>query len=70
MIHLEDVDCVGNESLLSDCGHRGIGNEDCREGIEDAGVICTSKFPILVMYHVFIFVTLLQMGHVWMELSI
>ena len=39
--HLDDVNCYGNESLLSECIHPGIGNENCARGIEYAGVICT-----------------------------
>ena len=42
-IHLDDVQCLGNEERLSDCIHQGIGVENCLEGQEEAGVICSSK---------------------------
>ena len=38
-IWLDDVGCTGTEARLSDCGHRGIGIENCGHG-EDASVIC------------------------------
>ncbi|CAI8052103.1 Deleted in malignant brain tumors 1 protein [Geodia barretti] len=40
-IHLDNVNCQGNESMLNECSHPGIGNENCAEGYEEAGVICT-----------------------------
>ena len=43
-IHLDDVTCNGTEDMLSECSHRGIGVHDCLEGVEEAGVICTSMF--------------------------
>ena len=48
-IHLDDVDCYGNESKLVDCRHRGIGIHNCGEGRRHgaAGVICTSRFPLI-----------------------
>ena len=42
-IHLDDVHCNGDEMTLAECYHRGIGIHNCREGTEEAGVICTSK---------------------------
>ena len=45
--HLDDVDCRGNESMLSECGHRGIGVlRSCVVRQEEAGVICNSKFSM------------------------
>ena len=41
--HLDDVNCIGNESKLSECGHRGIGIHDCRAGSDETGVLCTGK---------------------------
>ena len=40
-IHLDELDCGGNEESLLDCPHIGVGNHNCRH-YEDAGVDCTS----------------------------
>ena len=42
-IHLDDVSCTGTETKLADCLHRGVGNHNCRPGIDNAAVICTGK---------------------------
>ena len=38
-IHLDDIECVGNEGRLIDCPHSGVGQHNCHHA-EDAGVIC------------------------------
>ena len=43
LFHLDDVECRGDENLLSDCPHDGIGVPDCSVRDEEAGVICSSK---------------------------
>ncbi|KAM5140419.1 scavenger receptor cysteine-rich domain-containing protein DMBT1-like [Mantella aurantiaca] len=40
-IVLDDVNCAGNESLLSQCQHRMWGEHNCQH-IEDSGVICSA----------------------------
>ena len=36
---MDEVSCSGNETILGDCPHRGIGVHNCYH-FEDAGVIC------------------------------
>ncbi|XP_028261027.1 scavenger receptor cysteine-rich domain-containing group B protein-like [Parambassis ranga] len=38
-IWLDDVQCRGNESAITECAHQGFGSHNCRHG-EDASVIC------------------------------
>ena len=46
-IYLDNVKCLGTESSIAECHHKGWSNHNC-EHSEDAGVIClnvnTSKF--------------------------
>ena len=39
-IWLDNVQCIGNETTIEDCTHRGWGNHNCVHS-EDAGVICS-----------------------------
>uniref|UniRef100_A0A673B6Z9 Soluble scavenger receptor cysteine-rich domain-containing protein SSC5D n=1 Tax=Sphaeramia orbicularis TaxID=375764 RepID=A0A673B6Z9_9TELE len=41
-ILIDEIDCIGNETSLSDCRHRGLSIHDCSHS-EDAGVICTGN---------------------------
>ena len=41
-IHLDDMNCNGNESRLADCAHSGVGNHNCLHS-EDAGVLCIGR---------------------------
>ena len=46
--YFSNIDCHGNESKLSECKHHGMGFKNCVEGIEEAGVICTSKLAFML----------------------
>ena len=47
-VHLDDLDCVGTESSLLECHHRGWGVTNCFHS-EDVGVLCEeSKFAMTI----------------------
>ena len=46
--HLDEVQCIGNENLLSDCVHGRIGVHNCYEGVDEAGVICSGEISVCV----------------------
>ena len=41
-IHLDNLDCVGNEEALINCSHTGIREHNCAHS-EDAGAICIGQ---------------------------
>uniref|UniRef100_A0A665TF14 SRCR domain-containing protein n=1 Tax=Echeneis naucrates TaxID=173247 RepID=A0A665TF14_ECHNA len=45
-IWLDDLTCSGHESSLTECGHGGVGVQNCNHG-EDAGVICSGETHLL-----------------------
>ena len=54
-VHMTLVSCKGNEEIISDCAHyNGIGAINCHHA-RDAGVVCTSKNFILIIYFSFIY---------------
>jgi len=44
-ILLDDVNCIGNETSLADCGHRGWGVNDCGHN-EDVSIMCVNSTDI------------------------
>ena len=50
-VHLDDLDCNGNEPHISQCGHNGVSDSNCQH-IEDAGVICKRMLMIFTLYEV------------------
>ncbi|XP_078146215.1 scavenger receptor cysteine-rich type 1 protein M130-like [Centroberyx gerrardi] len=45
-VWMDDVQCTGHEKSLTDCPHRGFGENDC-DHHEDAGVICSDKVRLV-----------------------
>ena len=48
LYHLDNVNCNGDESTLSECEHRGVGVQYCFIRDEEAGVICSCKFSCCI----------------------
>ena len=49
-IWLDDVKCVGNETMIAQCSHRGWGVHSCRHH-EDAGVVCRTAGMVYTSVH-------------------
>ena len=50
-VFLDELDCIGNENTLLDCGHGGIGIHDCFSS-EAAGVVCEREYAVTNSYHI------------------
>ena len=48
-IWFDGLECVGDESNITDCPHDGLGVHDCSH-FDDAGVICQSNDSALPSY--------------------
>ena len=49
-IWLDDVQCVGNETSISQCNHLGLGVHNCRHN-KDAGVVCRPAGKVAIDAH-------------------
>ena len=49
-IWLNNVMCTGNESLLAECGHLGVGITRKCSHFKDASVICSSDFGKILIF--------------------
>ena len=57
LYHLDNVHCSGDEDILSECEHNGVGVHNCRVRYEEAGVICNSMFGFSLVTYFTIVVT-------------
>ena len=48
-ILIDELNCTGSESNLDQCDMRTFGETNC-DHIEDAGVMCLSKYELLIVY--------------------
>ena len=68
-ILLDDVQCIGNESAIENCPHRGWNSHNCGHS-EDASVICLSMYNLdisLGLAFTYVIVCLCDRGciHLW-----
>ena len=47
-VWLDEVNCTGSETRLTDCLHEGWGNENCNH-FEDAGAFCSSEWMMALV---------------------
>ena len=50
---LDNLGCIGDETILANCVHNGVGVHNCFHG-EDAGVVCLPGVVVdvcMMMYH-------------------
>lgn len=48
VIWFDDVNCLGDETTLLNCGHRGFGINNCGH-MEDANVLCPGDYIIIII---------------------
>ena len=49
IIILDEMQCRGDETSLTECQHAGIGRHNCRSS-EAAGVVCRGKSIIIALF--------------------
>ena len=48
-IFLDDVMCRGNETILDECSHSGVGVHNCTH-FQDAGVTCATGVVVCCLF--------------------